>query len=53
VALARMDAEGRSFFVGLILTADRERGWSRPVFNAWVTRRNQFGTAITEPARIV
>lgn len=38
--------------MNLIVTPDRERGWSRPHFHAWVTRRNRFGTAITEPAAI-
>jgi hypothetical protein len=34
----------------LILTAGPLRGWSAPVFHAWVTRRNTRGFAITEPA---
>ena len=38
--------------ISLVVTPDSDRGWSRPIFHAWVTRRNQFGTAVTEPATI-
>ena len=41
------------FGLSLIVTPDRERGWSRPHFAAWATRRTSAGTAVTEPARIV
>jgi hypothetical protein len=50
--LAWRDLNPASFAVDLILTPDRERGWSRPHFHAWVTRRNQCGTAVTEPATL-
>jgi Prokaryotic homologs of the JAB domain len=46
------DLNPAPFAVSVILTPDRDRGWSAPQFHAWTTRRNQFGTAVTEPATI-
>jgi hypothetical protein len=47
------ELDATPFSLALIVTPDRERGWRRLHFNGWATRRNQFGTAVTEPARIL
>jgi hypothetical protein len=47
------ELDATTFGLALIVTPDRERGWGRLHFNGWTTRRNQFGTALTEPARIL
>ena len=51
-ALGWHDLRVPSFSASLILTASPSRGWSAPVFHAWVTRRNTRGFAITEPASL-
>ena len=41
------------FALDVIVTPDRDRGYSRPHFHAWVTARNGFnGRAITVPGII-
>ena len=47
-----LDYLGRSFYVGLILTAEaNDERWSSPNVHGWVVRRNQHtNTAVCEPA---
>jgi Prokaryotic homologs of the JAB domain len=55
-ALCRLDwreLNPATVSVDLIVVPDRERGWSRPQFHAWSTRRTSLGTPVTAPARIV
>jgi hypothetical protein len=50
---------GLAYSVGLILTLGKtgayrsEHSWATPNLHAWVTRRTDWGTAITEPAEVL
>jgi proteasome lid subunit RPN8/RPN11 len=40
------------YWLDLIVVPNAERGWDMPALVGWVTRRNEWGRAVTEPARI-
>lgn len=40
------------FALDLIISPHAHRGWNSPQFHAWVTRRDRWAGAITEPATI-
>jgi hypothetical protein len=53
IDLELMTTLGRDRFLTLIVTRGEGRfGWSRPVLNAWVTRRPGMGRPVCEPALV-